>query len=118
MADEKKPFVPFTPEQKAEYGKQFSKAEKMSYRKGQRSAYSHMANTARRESIFVGDNIKKYGDGLAPLPAQQATAPQPVPATPLKKPYITTPREHDISKIPPGSPLDKVFKAYTSGKKQ
>jgi len=66
MADEKKPFVPFTTEQKREYGKQFSPAEKTSYRKGQRNAYSHMANTARRESFFVGDNLKKDGAATPP----------------------------------------------------
>jgi len=66
MADEKTPFVPYTTEQKKAFGQQFSKQEKLSYRKGQRNAYSHMANTARRESCFVGDNIKKDGGTASP----------------------------------------------------
>jgi hypothetical protein len=56
---EKKPFVPFTTEQKKEYGKQFSKAQKTSYYKGKQNAYSHMGNTAIRESKFVHDNLAK-----------------------------------------------------------
>ena len=59
MADITKPFVPFSTGEKKEFGKQFSTKEKTSYRKGQRNAYSHMANTAKRQSFFVGDNIKK-----------------------------------------------------------
>jgi len=68
MEQEKK-FTPYTTEQKKEFGKQFSKDQKISYRKGQRNAYSHMANTAKRQSFFVGDNIKK--DEAAPPPKKQ-----------------------------------------------
>ena len=76
MTDQKKPFVPFTTEQKKNYGKQFSKTEKLSYRKGQRSAYSHMANTAKRQSFFVGDNIKK-DEGAAQRPQYAAKQAKP-----------------------------------------
>ena len=57
--EDKQPFVPFTTEQKKEFGKQFSPNERLSYRKGQRNAYSHMSNTARRESMFINDNLPK-----------------------------------------------------------
>jgi len=57
--EDKQPFIPFTTEQKKDFGKQFSPKEKLSYRKGQRSAYSHMSNTARRESIFINENLPK-----------------------------------------------------------
>ncbi|MDR0850776.1 MAG: hypothetical protein LBN07_04890 [Christensenellaceae bacterium] len=55
MTDNK--FIPMSTEEKREFGKQFSSKEKMSYRKGQRSAYSHMSNAARRQSIFISDNL-------------------------------------------------------------
>ena len=58
MADNKSNFKPMSTEEKKAFGKQFSAKEKISYRKGQRSAYSHMSNTARRQSMFVGGNLK------------------------------------------------------------
>ena len=70
MAGDKK-FTPYTTEQKKEFGKQFSKEEKTSYRKGQRNAYSHMANTAKRESFFIGDNLKKADNTRAGAAARQ-----------------------------------------------
>ena len=58
MSNSNSNFKPRTTEEKKAFGKQFSAKEKMSYRKGQRSAYSHISNTARRQSVFVGSNIK------------------------------------------------------------
>jgi len=56
--EERKPFIPFTSEQRKEFGKQFTPEQKTSYYKGKRQAYSHASNMARRESIFVSDNLK------------------------------------------------------------
>jgi len=85
MDKEKKPFVPFTTEEKREFGKQFSPSEKMSYRKGQRNAYSHMANTAKRQSFFIGDNIRKDEDGVAPPTMPPIGTPPPDYAKPNRK---------------------------------
>ena len=76
--EEKKPFVPYTKEQKQEYGKQFSPEQKLSYHKGRRSAYTHMENAARRESVFISENLNKDGAPKpAPKPAQSKAAPPP-----------------------------------------
>ena len=83
MEQEKKSFVAFTKEQKTIFGKQFSKQEKLSYYKGKRNAYSHMANTARRQSFFAGDNIKNDEANSAPTAPPRKAAPAPV--TPLEK---------------------------------
>jgi hypothetical protein len=59
MAENEKPkFVPFTTEERKAFGKQFTPKEKASYYHGKRQAYSHMSNTARRESVFVSENLK------------------------------------------------------------
>ena len=67
MEQERQPFVPYTTEQKKEFAKQFTPKEIQSYRKGQRNAYSHMANTAKRQSFFIDDNLKK--DGATAIPS-------------------------------------------------
>ena len=68
MEQEREPFVKYTTEEKQAFGKQFTPREKQSYRKGQRNAYSHMANTAKRESIYINSNLPKDEPALAPIP--------------------------------------------------
>jgi len=82
MEQEKKQFVPFSTEQKKEFGAQFSPKEKQSYRKGQRNAYSHMGNIGRNNSFYIQSNLEK---DYTPKPAAQAPAPKPAPATPAKQ---------------------------------
>jgi hypothetical protein len=143
MADEKKPFVPYTTEQKKEFAKQFSPKEIQSYHRGRRNAYSHMANIGNRESLFIQSNMAKDGaaaqGGATPLENWRAASPKPaapqtsaptaarphgkpenaapIPAKPSKKPENAAPRSHDLSKIPPGTPLDKALKAYMGQRK-
>jgi len=50
---EKKPFTPWTTEQKKEYGKQFTKKERASFYKGKQNAYQHSANMAGRQAKFL-----------------------------------------------------------------
>ena len=59
MADEKTPFTPFSTDERKEFGKQFTTKEKTSYYKGKQNAYSHAANMAKRQSIFVHGNLNK-----------------------------------------------------------
>jgi hypothetical protein len=84
MEQEKKPFVPYTTEQKKEFAKQFSKGEIISYRKGQRNAYSHISNTAKRESFFIEGNLKKDGGTYTPPPTQTSSARTAPPQTSAK----------------------------------
>ena len=63
-------YVPYTTEEKREYAKQFTAREKASYRKGQQSAYGHMGNIGKRNSMFIYNNLKNDG----------ATPPVPPPA--------------------------------------
>jgi hypothetical protein len=154
---DRKPFVPYTTEQKKEFAKQFTPNEIKSYHRGRRNAYSHMANIGNRESLFIQSNMAKDGaaaqGGATPLEnwraaspkpaALQASAPTaarphgkpeniapmaartyskqetaaPIPAKPSKKPENAAPRSHDLSKIPPGTPLDKALKAYMGQRK-
>ena len=64
----------FTPEQRKSYPKQFTKREIASYRKGQQSAYAHMGNIGKRNSLFIHGNLQRDG----------ATTPPPAP--PVEKP--------------------------------
>lgn len=67
-------YVPYTTEQKREYAKQFTPREIASYRKGQQSAYGHMGNIGKRNSLFIYNNLQK--DGAAsppPAPPKPAT---------------------------------------------
>jgi hypothetical protein len=88
MEQEKKPFTPFTTEQKKEFAKQFTPKEIQSYHKGRRNAYSHMSNTARRESLFIQDNLNKNGTTAPPTAARNPApvAPPPKQAKPTKPP--------------------------------
>ncbi len=70
-------FTPYTTEQKREYAKQFSPAERRSYRQGQRNAYGHMGNIGKRNSIYISNNLKNDE-------AQPPAAP-PTPATGRKR---------------------------------
>lgn len=54
--NDKKPFTPWTTEQKKEFGKQFSPSERASFYKGKQSAYQHSANMAGRQAKFIRDN--------------------------------------------------------------
>lgn len=56
QATEKKPYVPYTTEQKKEYAKQFSPESRASYYKGKESAYRHAANMAGREAKYIREN--------------------------------------------------------------
>ncbi len=67
-------YTPYTTEQKKEYAKQFTKREIASYRKGQQSAYAHMGNIGKRNSLFIHGNLQRDG----------ATTPPPAP--PVEKP--------------------------------
>ena len=67
-------YTPYTTEQKKEYAKQFTKREIASYRKGQQSAYAHMSNIGKRNSLFIHGNLQRDG----------ATTPPPAP--PVEKP--------------------------------
>lgn len=71
-------YTPYTTEQKKEYAKQFTKREIASYRKGQQSAYAHMGNIGKRNSLFIYGNLQKDG-AATPPPAP------PKPATGRKK---------------------------------
>ena len=66
-------FVPYTTEQKREYGKQFTREQRISYRQGQRNAYGHMANIGRRNSNFINNNMKN--DGVMPTTQPPANKP-------------------------------------------
>ena len=57
-------FVPYTTEQKREYGKQFTREQRISYRQGQRNAFSHIGNIAKRNSNYINTNLKN--DGVIP----------------------------------------------------
>ena len=59
LENERPPFVPYTKEQKQQFGAQFSESERMSYRRGQRNAYGHMANTAGRHVKFHNQYIPR-----------------------------------------------------------
>ncbi len=67
-------YVPYTTEQKKEYAKQFTKREIASYRKGQQSAYAHMGNIGRRNSLYIHGNLQR--DGAATPPAPPADKPK------------------------------------------
>ncbi len=67
-------YVPYTTEQKKEYAKQFTKREIASYRKGQQSAYGHMGNIGKRNSLYIYNNLQK--DGAATPPAPPADKPK------------------------------------------
>lgn len=69
-------YVPYTTEQKKEYAKQFTKREIASYRKGQQSAYGHMGNIGRRNSLYIYSNLQHDG----------AATPPPPPTPPADKP--------------------------------
>jgi len=56
QTQEKKPFVPYTTDQKKEYGQQFSPSERKSYHAGRQSAYQHSANMSGRHARFIRDN--------------------------------------------------------------
>lgn len=64
---EHKPYVPYTTEQKREYAKQFTPEQIKSYRKGQQSAYAHMGNIGKRNSLFIHGNLKK-DEAATPVP--------------------------------------------------
>lgn len=66
-------YVPYTTEQKKEYGKQFTREQKISYRQGQRNAYGHMANIGRRNSNYINNNMKN--DGVMPTTQPPASKP-------------------------------------------
>ncbi len=59
-------YVPYTTEQKKEYAKQFTKREIASYRKGQQSAYAHMGNIGRRNSLYIYGNLQRDGAATPP----------------------------------------------------
>ena len=50
---EKKPFVPYTTEQKKEFAKQFTPEQRESYHRGRQNAYQHSANMAGRQAKFI-----------------------------------------------------------------
>lgn len=70
MTDGEQPqkYVPYTTEQKKEYAKQFTKREIASYRKGQQSAYAHMGNIGRRNSLYIHGNLQ-CDEAATPPPA-------------------------------------------------
>ena len=59
-------YTPYTTEQKKEYAKQFTKREIASYRKGQQSAYAHMGNIGKRNSLFIHGNLQRDGAAIPP----------------------------------------------------
>ncbi len=61
-------YVPYTTEQKREYAKQFTAREKASYRKGQQSAYGHMGNIGKRNSMYIYNNLQKDSAATPPTP--------------------------------------------------
>ena len=68
-------YTPYTTEQKKEYAKQFTKREIASYRKGQQSAYAHMGNIGKRNSLFIHGNLQRDGEATPP-PAPPAEKPK------------------------------------------
>ena len=68
-------YTPYTTEQKKEYAKQFTKREIASYRKGQQSAYAHMGNIGRRNSLYIHGNLQRDG-AATPPPAPPAEKPK------------------------------------------
>jgi hypothetical protein len=69
MSENEKPkFTPFTTEERKAFGKQFTPKEKASYYHGKRQAYSHMSNTAKRESMYVSENLKADADKATAKP--------------------------------------------------
>lgn len=75
MEQENKPYTPYTTEQKKEYAKQFTAREKASYRKGQQSAYGHMGNIGKRNSLYIYNNLQK-DEATTPPPAPPASKPK------------------------------------------
>ena len=75
MEQENKPYTPYTTEQKKEYAKQFTAREKASYRKGQQSAYAHMGNIGKRNSLYIYSNLQRDG-AATPPPAPPAEKPK------------------------------------------
>ena len=69
-------YVPYTTEQKREYAKQFTPREIASYRKGQQSAYGHMGNIGKRNSMFIYNNLQKDGAGTQPPAAPPTEKPK------------------------------------------
>lgn len=61
-------YVPYTTEQKKEYAKQFTPREIASYRKGQQSAYGHMGNIGKRNSLYIYNNLQRDGAAMPPAP--------------------------------------------------
>ncbi len=61
-------FTPYTTEQKKEYAKQFTARERASYRKGQQSAYGHMGNIGKRNSLYIYNNLQKDEAATPPTP--------------------------------------------------
>lgn len=68
-------YVPYTTEQKREYAKQFTAREIASYRKGQQSAYGHMGNIGKRNSLYIYNNLQKDGAAITPPPAPAENKP-------------------------------------------
>lgn len=64
-------YVPYTTEQKREYAKQFTKREIASYRKGQQSAYGHMGNIGKRNSLYIYNNLQRDSAATPPAPATE-----------------------------------------------
>ena len=78
MTDGEQPqarYTPYTTEQKKEYAKQFTKREIASYRKGQQSAYAHMGNIGKRNSLYIYNNLQKDG-AATPPPAPAESKPK------------------------------------------
>ncbi len=74
--DEQQPkYTPYTTEQKKEYAKQFTARERASYRKGQQSAYGHMGNIGKRNSLYIYNNLQKDG-AATPPPAPAESKPK------------------------------------------
>ena len=68
-------YTPYTAEQKMEYAKQFTARERASYRKGQQSAYGHMGNIGKRNSLYIYNNLQKDG-AATPPPAPAESKPK------------------------------------------
>ena len=68
-------YTPYTTEQKKEYAKQFTARERASYRKGQQSAYGHMGNIGKRNSLYIYNNLQKDG-AATPPPAPAESKPK------------------------------------------
>jgi len=100
--NEREPFVPYTTEQKQEFGKQFSPEQKRSYRKGQRNAYSHMANIGKNHSFFIQDNMNK--DSAA---AASKAAPAPSTSRQYNKPNNAAPQGQQQMSLPTGTATSK-----------